>query len=94
MAESIRAHILISGRVQGVSFRAKAQKVAQEFGVSGWIQNLSDGRVEAVIEGREDKVEQMIEWAKRGPFLAKVDNIDIEWQEYKGEFNNFDFKRT
>jgi len=92
MDKKVRAHIFVSGRVQGVFFREKARQKAQSLGVNGWIQNLADGRVEAVFEGEGEKVEKMVKWSKRGPFWAKVDEFSLEWQEYKGEFEKFETK--
>jgi len=89
----VRAHIFVSGRVQGVFFRAKAKKKAEELGVFGWVGNTPDERVEAVFEGEKEKVEKIIEWSKRGPLMAQVTNIDIEWQEYKEEFSSFKVKQ-
>lgn len=88
----VRAHIFISGRVQSVSFRGNTQKEAQKLGVTGWVRNLPDGRIEAILEGEKEKVEEMIKWAKRGPFWAKVNDFEVEWQEYQGEFNDFEIK--
>jgi len=92
MDQKVRAHIFVSGRVQGVFFRHYTKKKAQELGVFGWVRNLEDDRVEAVFEGEKEKVEEMIAWSKRGPFLAKVNGIDIKWQEYQGEFENFEIR--
>jgi acylphosphatase len=88
----VRVHIFVSGRIQGVFFRHNTQKKAQSLGVTGWVRNLADGRVEAVFEGEKGKIEEMIKWAKRGPFLAKVNGINIEWQECRGEFENFEIR--
>lgn len=88
----VRAHIFISGRVQGVFFREKAKKKAESLGVSGWIKNLSDGRVEAVFGGEREKVEKMLKWSKRGPFWAKVEHFDLIWEEYQGEFKTFEVR--
>lgn len=88
----VRCHIFVSGRVQGVFFRANTQKVAQSLGVFGWVKNTEDGRVEVLVEGEKEKVEELINWLKRGPPLAKVENLSIEWQEYKGEYNDFQIK--
>lgn len=92
MNQKVRAHIFVSGRVQGVWFRENTQKKARKLGVTGWVKNLADDRVEAIFEGEKEKVEEMIKWAKRGPILAKVNGIDVEWQEYQGEFNNFEIR--
>ena len=89
MEGKIRVHIFVSGRVQGVWFRENTQKKAQKLRVTGWIKNLVDGRVEAIFEGEREKIEEMIKWVSKGPFLAKVNGLDVEWQEYKGEFENF-----
>lgn len=92
MGEKVKVHIFISGRVQGVFFRDNTYKKAEELGVSGWVRNTPDGRVEAVFEGEKEKVESLIKWAKKGPLIAKVNGIDVEWQEYKGEFKDFDIR--
>lgn len=84
-----RAHIFVSGRVQGIGYRDGVRRKAKKLGVFGWVKNLEDGRVEAVFEGEEDNVKEIIEWAKAGPFLAKVENIDIVPEESFGEFNDF-----
>jgi acylphosphatase len=84
-----RAHVLISGRVQGVWFRANTKDKAEELGVKGWVKNTFDGNVEAVFEGEEDKVKQMIAWCHRGPPLANVTNVKVKYQEFKGEFEEF-----
>lgn len=85
----VRAHIFISGRIQGIGFRLEMRYRVRKLGLYGFVKNLPDGRVEAVLEGEKEKVEKLIEWAKRGPFLAKVENLEVDWQEYQEEFNNF-----
>jgi acylphosphatase len=90
--ERVRAHIFVSGLVQGVFFRSHTQSRARILKITGWVKNLPDGRVEAVFEGEKEKVEKLIEWAKRGPIFARINGIDIKWQDYKGEFNNFEIK--
>jgi len=92
MADKVRAHILVSGRVQGVFFRENTQRKAKKLGINGWIKNLSDGKVEAVFEGDKKSVGKIIEWVKNGPILARVESIDIEWQEYFGEFTDFEIR--
>ena len=91
-AEMVRAHIFVSGVVQGVGFRWSMQRVARRLGVKGWVRNLPDGRVEAVLEGPRDRVEELIEWAKRGPSLAVVENVEVRWEEYRGEFADFEIR--
>jgi len=92
MNEKVRAHVVVSGRVQGVFFRAKTQEKAKELGVFGWVKNLSEGRVEAVFEGERDKVEEMVKWAKKGPPGAIVNDLNVVWEEYQAEFNNFEIR--
>ncbi|MBN2395751.1 MAG: acylphosphatase [Candidatus Atribacteria bacterium] len=87
--EMVRAILKLSGRVQGVAFRYYARNKANQLGITGWIRNLDNGDVEAVFEGKNSLVLQMITWCKRGPSLAHVENIDIDWQTYTGEFNQF-----
>jgi len=104
MSPKTRVHIFVSGLVQGVFFRAETKARAKElvlFGWSmnkcssppfaplGWVRNLEDGRVEILAEGEKEKLEKLVEWAKRGPEAAKVDGIDVVWQEYKNEFKDF-----
>lgn len=84
-----RAHVLISGRVQGVSFRYYTMQEAQSRNVEGWVRNLWDGRVEAVFEGEQEAVEQMLAWCKHGPPSAQVDDVQITNGEPSGEFTSF-----
>jgi len=72
-----RRRVIVSGRVQNVWFRASTAKQAARVGAHGWVRNLADGRVEAVLEGSEDAVRQMIDFCSRGPELARVDRIDV-----------------
>ena len=83
--KTARAHVFISGQVQGVFFRQKAKDRARTRGVTGWVRNLPDGRVEAVFEGSRESIESVIDWCRRGPSLAEVDSIDVEWEEPIGE---------
>lgn len=80
-----RAHVLISGRVQGVFFRQEAHRLASAHGVGGWVRNLRDGRVEAAFEGDAAAVEEMVDWCKTGPAYARVESVSVEWQEPQGE---------
>ena len=75
------AHVWISGIVQGVWFRDHTEKMAKHAGSTGWVRNLSDGRVEAVFEGPKEIVEEMIEWCKKGSPNAKVDNVAVIWEK-------------
>ena len=92
MNEKTRVQILVSGLVQKVFFRAYTQQKARELGLTGWVKNLADGRVEALFEGDRENIEKMIEWARKGPPSAQVDDCEVIWQEYKGEFDNFEIQ--
>ncbi|OIO46474.1 MAG: acylphosphatase [Parcubacteria group bacterium CG1_02_39_15] len=92
MSENIRAHIFVSGRVQGVFFRAETHQKARQLGLTGWVKNLSDGRLEAVFEGKRVQIGQMLNWAKSGPPGAIVKDLDLIWEEYKAEFSQFEIK--
>ena len=85
----VRAHVLVSGMVQGVFFRSETQDEASRRNVSGWVRNMPDGRVEAVFEGERDDVERLIEFCRRGPPGAKVTNVEVRWERYTGEFKGF-----
>lgn len=87
-----RAHVLISGRVQGVFFRYGTRDLAVELGVKGWVRNLPDGRVEAVFEGDREKVERMVEFCRTGPPGAIVEDVEVKWEPYKGEFSGFSIR--
>lgn len=84
-----RAHVLASGRVQGVFFRSETTNLAHRLGLAGWVRNLPDGRVEAVFEGEKESVEKAIDFCKRGPPGAYVKNLDVKWEEWRGEFRDF-----
>ena len=90
MENKVRAHTIISGRVQGVFFRMETKRAADQFGVSGWVRNLRDGTVEAVFEGDQDQVDAVLEWCKEGPPHAQVSDVKVEWEKYAGEFSGFD----
>lgn len=87
-----RAHVIISGRVQGVFFRSETQHEARKYSVKGWVRNLPDGRVEAVFEGEEENVKKLIEFCKRGPPGARVTDVNVVWEDYTGEFKNFEIR--
>ena len=76
MSEICR-HVLVSGRVQGVGFRWYARETAERLGLGGWVKNLTDGRVELLLEGREPAVEAMLVWLERGPPAAHVKNLEV-----------------
>lgn len=81
----VRAHVVISGRVQGVCFRASTIDEAEAGGVAGWVRNTPDGRVEAMFEGEKSAVEAMIAWCRRGPPAARVNGVEVIWGEPQGE---------
>ena len=80
----VRMRALVSGRVQGVFFRDSTQEKAEALGLSGWVRNLPDGRVEAVFEGSEDRVAEMISWCEEGPPMASVEEVSTEQEEPEG----------
>jgi len=86
----VRRHVIISGRVQGVWFRGSAQDKAESLGITGWVRNTRDGRVESVFEGDEASVNEMISWCHHGPTMASVTNVEIDEEEYRNEFKSFD----
>ncbi len=90
--EKIRAHVFVSGKVQGVFFRENIKKKAEKLAVLGWAKNLKDGRLEAVFEGDRQKVEKMVNWMKRGPIWAKVEGLDVIWEDYQDEFKGFEIR--
>lgn len=92
MSDIARAHLIIEGFVQGVFFRAFTRDVAVSLGLKGWVRNLPDGTVEAVFEGTREKVQGAIRQCSEGPPASKVSNIDIAWEDYKGEFKSFDIR--
>lgn len=80
-----RAHVYVSGQVQGVNFRGATQEEAERLGLNGWVRNLQDGRVEAVFEGDPETVRQMIDWCESGPSSADVTDVTVEQEEPAGE---------
>jgi len=89
---SKRVHLLINGRVQGVYFRQTMMETAEKNNVLGWVQNLPDNRVEAVLEGNNSNVDAVIEWAHFGPAGAVVDELTISEENYVGEFSEFEIR--
>lgn len=92
MGEPIARHLIVSGRVQGVFFRMETMRAAERFGVFGWVRNLPDGRVEAVLEGDRQAVESLTDWCRKGPALARVDEVRIESRPYEGHFSRFEIR--
>ena len=90
-AENVQKHIFISGRVQGVGFRAFIRREAAVLNIKGWAKNLADGRVETIIQGDKKKVSQMIAKLREGPSYAKVENLKINDEELT-DFSDFKIK--
>jgi acylphosphatase len=84
-----RAHIHVSGRVQGVYYRSYAQDAARALNLTGWVRNTRDGRVEMIVEGEEDKVVEMIDWCWKGSPSSRVSGVEVDWEEPSGGFNHF-----
>jgi len=89
MEEQVRARIIVKGRVQGVFFRLETQRAARRYGVYGWVRNRRDGSVEALMEGGASAVGDLVEWCKQGPPRSIVEQTDVVWEAYKGEFADF-----
>jgi acylphosphatase len=87
-----RGHVYISGRVQGVFFRAETQRAANSFNLTGWVRNLADGRLEALIEGENADVDNMIAWCRKGPPAARVEKLIVTEEPSTGEFQDFSIK--
>lgn len=85
-----RVHLFIKGKVQGVFFRQAMKVAAKKNKVSGWVKNLKDGRVEAIMEGEDLDVSNVVEWCHAGPANARVEDIEIRNEKFKGEFTKFD----
>lgn len=87
-----RVHVVISGRVQGVFFRASTGGKADELGLTGWVRNTPEGNVEAVFEGEEGAVNEMLAWCRKGPPLAKVTKVSATTELFTGEFTKFSLR--
>ena len=85
----VRAHILVEGRVQGVGYRAFVHRIAISEGLSGWVQNLLDGRVEIEVQGPREKIEFVLATFKKGPILARVDQLHVNWLNVQEESDDF-----
>jgi acylphosphatase len=81
----VRARVFVSGRVQGVWFRESCREHALAAGVSGWVRNLRDGRVEALLEGPPAAVERVVAWCREGPARARVDGVEVRSEAPVGE---------
>ena len=90
MENNVRAQVIISGRVQGVFFRIETKYAADRYGVFGWVKNQRDGTVATIFEGSKEKVDLVLEWCNHGPPHARVQYVDVKWEDYQGEFDSFD----
>ncbi len=84
-----RLHVFVSGKVQGVFFRSFVKKEAEALSLNGWVRNLSDGRVEAIVEGNNDSVDMVLERISQGSPQSKIDKIEFHEENCLNEFNNF-----
>lgn len=84
-----QAHLFVSGFVQGIGFRAFIKHNAEQLGITGWVRNLPDGRVEAVLQGDKEKIKKLIELCNKGPFLAEVEELVVEWEGKGSEYSDF-----
>jgi len=87
-----RVILIIHGRVQGVFFRDSARRQAKKLGLTGWVSNQEDGTVKLVAEGKQEDLEKLIKWCYNGSIIARVDKIDVQWQEVTGQFDKFEIK--
>lgn len=92
---NVRAHVWVKGRVQGVGFRAYVEYCARQIGdLTGWVRNVGYDTVEAIVEGERPDVELFIQMMKDGPRSSRVDESKVEWETPKGEFQEFEMKRS
>ena len=87
-----RVHIIISGYVQGVCFRYFTKVKARNLGLKGFVRNIPNGNVEVIAEGNEKELDELVEFCRKGPVLSCVANLKVEYEEFKGEFNDFTVK--
>lgn len=85
-----RVRLFVTGKVQGVFFRQTLKVQAKKNNLFGWVKNLEDGRVEAVLEGDDEKITRLVEWAHGGPANARVEDVEIHNEKFVGEFLKFD----
>jgi len=90
----VRVHVFVSGMVQGVFFRMDIRHRATRRNIFGWVRNTSEGGVEAIFEGEKEDVERMIKFCRTGPSGARVTKVDVQWEEYTGEFMDFQIRKS
>jgi len=84
-----RVHLWVRGHVQGVNYRSSTRQQGLLLGLTGWVRNRPDGRVEVVAEGEEGALQQLIAWCRRGPEWAQVEEVEVRWETFTGEFQRF-----
>lgn len=87
-----RLHAIVKGRVQGIFFRANAEKMALKLGLKGFVRNTDSGDVEVVAEGPKESLNELMKWCAKGPLLAHVDSVDSKWEDAIGEFETFSIR--
>ena len=87
-----RAHVYVAGQVQGVFFRDSTREKAEQLGLTGWVKNLPDGRVEALFEGPSERIREMIRWCEQGPPHAEVENVDTQFEVSEGDLTSFEVR--
>lgn len=80
---------MVSGKVQGIFYRASCEEIAKSYGLNGWVRNLPSGEVEVLAQGEKEKIEKLIQWCKKGPSGAKVIDVEVKWTEVKESFSTF-----
>lgn len=93
MKPHLRVRLRVHGLVQGVFFRASTRAEAERLGLVGWVRNLADGTVEAVADGPRSQLDALVDWCGRGPPGARVDRVDVEWEDADGTFERFEVRR-
>jgi acylphosphatase len=88
-----QAHIFVSGMVQGVGYRYFVRNNARKLGIVGWVRNLPDRRVEAIFQGTEEKLQEMLALCRQGPFLSEVKNLQVDWRDGKEALNEFEIRK-
>jgi acylphosphatase len=90
--DSERAHVRISGQVQGVFFRDSTRQKAEELGLAGWVKNTPEGQVEALFEGPSERIREMVSWCEEGPRHASVENVDTDFEGASGDLEGFEVR--
>jgi len=89
-----QAHVIISGYVHGVGYRYFVRSNAKKLGLNGWVRNTTNGKVEAVLQGTTEQIEEMIVLCRQGPMLSEVKDIEVEWAEKEEDFEDFEIRKA